>query len=260
MKKDFCKTLKRSLILCALAISGFLLLPSCGKKTIDASKLYAELDLTAPPNTLTAKEKKAGWQLLFDGKTTNGWHGYNMRGVPAVWKAEDGCIVVHGEGGGEEQDIITDGIYRNYAFTVEYKLSERSNSGIIFQVKEDPKYKYSYETGPEIQLLDQGDRPIRDETTSHGANYSMYAPKARPYHPAGQWNRLLLVVNGNHVTHFINGVEVVSFEKYSEDWLKRRNSGKWSDYPDWGKFNEGHIALQNHGSKLWFRNIKIKKL
>ena len=233
---------------------------ACGNNTDLPAKLYAELDLNAPPNTLTEKEKKAGWQLLFDGKTTTGWHGFNMRGVPDVWRVEDGCIIVYGEGGGEEQDIITDRIYRNYAFTVEYKLSDRSNSGIIFQVKEDPKYKFSYETGPEIQLADHGDRPIRDEMTSHGANYAMYAPKARPYHPAGQWNRIFLVVNGNHVTHKINGVEVVSYVKYSDEWTKLRNSGKWADFPDWGKFDEGHIALQNHGTKLMFRNIKIKVL
>jgi hypothetical protein len=233
---------------------------SCGNETDLASKLWAELDLSATPNTLTAKEKKAGWELLFDGKTANGWHGYNMQGIPEVWKVEDGCLIVYGVGGGEEQDVITDGIYRNFAFTVEYKLSERSNSGIIFQVKEDSKYQFPYETGPEFQLADHGDRPIREEKHSHGANYAMYAPKARPYHPAGEWNRLLLVVNENHVTQMINGVEVVRYEKYSDEWNELRNSGKWADFPDYGKFDEGHISLQNHGTKLWFRNIKIKQL
>jgi len=253
----FKETKMKTILFYVLAVFLF---SSCGNETDLTSKLWAELDLEATPNTLTAKEKKAGWQLLFDGKTSNGWHGYNMKGIPDVWTVDDGCIIVHGEGGGEEQDVITDGIYRNFAFTVEYKLSERSNSGIIFQVKEDPKYQYPYETGPEIQLLDQGDRPIRDEKQSHGANYAMYAPKARPFHPAGEWNRLLLVVKGNHVTHMINGVELVSYEKYSDEWLELRNSGKWKDFPDYGKFDEGHISLQNHGSKLWFRNIKIKQL
>jgi len=94
----------------------------------------------------------------------------------------------------------------------------------------------------------------------HGANYAMYPPKAKPYKPVGEWNRLLLVVNGNHVTQLINGVEVVRYEKYSDEWIRLRNSGKWVDYPDYGIVDEGHISLQNHGTKLWFRNIKIKQL
>jgi hypothetical protein len=88
----------------------------------------------------------------------------------------------------------------------------------------------------------------------------MYAAKAQPFNPAGEWNRLLLVVKGNNVTHWINGVELVSYEKYSDEWKQLRDSGKWADFPDYGKFDEGHISLQNHGSKLSFRNIKIKLL
>ena len=236
---------------------------SCGNETDLAAKLWAEIDKEAAPNTLTSKEKNAGWQLLFDGATSNGWHGYNMQGIPDVWKVEDGCIAVHGEGGGEEQDVITNGVYRDFAFTVEYQLSAGSNSGIIFQVKEDTLYKYPYETGPEIQLFDDSNRPPERRIAglqSHGANYGMYAPKAQPFHPAGEWNRLLLVVKGNRVTHWINGVELVSYEKYSDEWQQLRDSGKWADFPDYGKFDEGHISLQNHGSKLWFRNIKIKQL
>ena len=235
---------------------------SCSESKIDlASKLYAELDLTAAPNTLTDAEQQAGWILLFDGETTDGWHGYNMQGIPDVWTIEDGSITVNGEGGGEEQDVITDDIYRNFAFTVEYKLSVGSNSGIIFQVKEDPKYTYPYETGPEFQLIDHDSWSDKlQDWQIHGANYAMYPPKAKPYNPAGEWNRLFLVVNGNQVTQMINGVEVVSYEKYSDEWVELRNSGKWADYPDYGIVDEGHISLQNHGTKLWFRNIKIKQL
>ena len=238
-----------------------LLFSACGEKTVSAEKLYAEIDLSAAPNTLTDKEKSAGWELLFDGKTTRGWHGYNMQGIPDVWVIEDGCFSMNGVGGNEEQDVITDGVYRNFALTVEYKLTKGSNNGIIFQVKEDTKYNYPYETGPEFQLIDQDSwyDPLEDWQI-HGANYAMYPPKAKPYKPVDNWNRLFLVVNGNHVTQLINGTEVVSYEKYSNEWTKLRNSGKWADYPDYGKFDEGHISLQNHGTKLWFRNIKIKQL
>lgn len=240
-----------------------LLISSCGGDIDLASKLWSELDLEAAPNTLASKEKSAGWQLLFDGKTSVGWHGYNMSGIPDVWRVEDGCIAVHGEGGGEEQDIITDGVYQNFAISIEYKLSPGSNSGIIYQVKEDIKYNYPYETGPEFQLLDDSNRPPERRLPglqSHGANYGMYAPSSQPYHPAGEWNRLMIVVKDNHVVHIINGVEIVRYEKYSDEWKTLRDSGKWADFPDYGKFDEGHISLQNHGSKLWFRNIKIKQL
>jgi len=227
-----------------------------------AKQLWSEIDLTAADNTLAAKEKENGWQLLFDGKTLNGWHGYNMNEVPGVWFVTDGNIMVDGEGGGEEQqDLVTNKTYRKFAFTVEYKLSKGSNSGIIFQAKEDPKYKYSYETGPEFQLIDHDAwyDPLEDWQI-HGANYAMYPPKAKPYNPVGEWNRLLLVVDGNDVTQIINGVETASYTKYSDEWNTKRNSGKWTDFPDWGKFDEGPVVIQNHGTKLWFKNVKIKEL
>ena len=247
------------LFILALTASVFAL--SCGNEPDLTSKLYAELDPAAPHNTLTTKEQQAGWQLLFDGATTNGWHGYNMQGIPDVWSVEDECIVVNGEGGDEEQDIITDKTYRSFAFTVEYKLSTGSNSGILFQVHEDPMYSFSYQTGPEVQLIDNEGYPGNlEEWQTHGANYAMYPPTSKPYHPTGEWNRLFIVVNGNQVTHLLNGVQIVAYEKYSDEWYQLRNSGKWANYPDYGKYDEGNIALQNHGSKLWFRNIKIKEL
>ena len=249
------------IIINVLVLTGAILFASCGNEPNLASKLYAELDLAAAPNTLAAQEQQAGWQLLFDGETANGWHGYNMQGIPDVWAIEDGCFTMNSVGGGEEQDVITDGIYRDFAFTVEYKLSEGSNSGIIFQVKEDTLYQYPYETGPEFQLIDHENWPDQlEDWQIHGANYAMYPPKEKPYKPVGEWNRLLLVVNGNQVTQMINGVEVVGYEKYSDEWVQLRNSGKWADYPDYGIVDEGHISLQNHGTKLWFRNIKIKQL
>ena len=247
----------RVLLAAMMTISLF----ACGEKQKSPEKLYAEIDLSAAPNTLSKKEIDNGWQLLFDGKTFNGWHGYNMQSIPDVWAIEDGAFTMSPTGGHESQDIITNGIYRNFALTVEYKLSKGSNSGIIYQLKEDPKYQFPYETGPEFQLIDQDNWPDPlEDWQIHGANYAMYPPKAKPYNPIGEWNRLFLVVNGNHVTQLINGVETASYEKYTDDWTKRRNSGKWAEFPDYGKFDEGNISLQNHGTKLWYRNVKIKFL
>jgi Domain of Unknown Function (DUF1080). len=225
-----------------------------------ALKLYAEID-NSKSNALSDNEKQEGWLLLFDGYTGNGWHGYNQVGIPECWAIEDGSFTMNSVGGGEEQDIITDKTYRSFAFTVEYKLTKGANSGIVFQAKEDPKYKYSYETGPEFQLIDQDNWPDPlEDWQIHGANYAMYPPLAKPYNPIGEWNRLLLLVNGNDVTQVINNVVVVKYTKYSDEWNKLRNSGKWIDFPDWGKFDEGHITLQNHGTKLWYKNIKIKEI
>jgi len=227
----------------------------------DAVSIYAELDKTATPNTITDKEKAAGWQLLFDGTNTTGWRGYNMSIFPDCWKIEDGSFTMITEGGGESQDIITDKSYRSFAFSVEFKLSTGANSGIIYQIAEDPKYKFPYETGPEVQIIDDaGYQGKLEDWQTCGANYAMYPALKQPVKPVGEWNHLLIVVHGNKVTQMMNGEVIVEFEKYSEEWTRLRNSGKWSQFPDYGKYDEGHISLQNHGSKVWFRNIKLKEL
>jgi hypothetical protein len=230
-------------------------------KTKDAPALYAELDKKSPPNTLTDNEKKNGWQLLFDGKKTDGWHGYNMKVFPDCWKIEEGALTMNSKGGHEDQDIITNKKYRDFAFFVEYKLTKGANSGIIFQVAEDPKYKFPYETGPEFQVIDHENWPDKlEDWQINGANYAMYPPMAKPYKALGEWNQLFLVVKGNEVTQMLNGVVVVKYVKNSEEWIKLRNSGKWSNFPDWGKFDDGFISLQNHGTKVWYRSIKLKVL
>jgi hypothetical protein len=235
---------------------------SCGQKPPkDATGLYAEIDKNAAPNTLSASEKKDGWQLLFDGKTTDGWHGYNIKIFPDCWAIEDGTLTMNTTGSGESLDIITNKMYRDFALSLEYKLTKAANSGIIYQVAEDPKYKFPYETGPEFQVIDHQNWPDTLESWQiNGANYAMYPPLVQPYKPIGEWNQLFLVVNGNSVTQILNGKVVVIYEKNSEEWTKLRNSGKWTAYPDWGMFDEGYISLQNHGGKVWYRSIKIREL
>ena len=226
----------------------------------DPLTLYGQIDRKSTQNTLTAAEKKKGWNLLFDGKTTNGWHGYNLKGFADCWVIEDGIFTTKTKGGAESQDIITDKEYRNFAFSVDFKLMKGTNSGIIFQIKEDAKYKFPYETGPEFQLIDQANwpDPLKDWQIC-GANYAMYPPKSLPSKPVGEWNHLMLVVDGNRVTQIINGVVIVEYVKNSEEWVKLRNSGKWATFPDYGKFDQGHISLQNHGTQIWFRNIKLNE-
>jgi hypothetical protein len=245
-----------------LVLTLMVIMISCGQtKPKDATGLYAEIDKSAAPNTLSRKEQKEGWKLLFDGKTTDGWRGYNMKIFPDCWAIEDGSLTMNSKGAHEDQDIITAKKYRDFAFFLEYKLTKGANSGIIFQVAEDTIYKFPYETGPEFQVIDHQNWPDPlEDWQINGANYAMYPPIAKPYKPLGEWNQLFLVVKGNEVTQILNGVVVVKYEKNSEEWKKLRNSGKWSAYPDWGKFDEGFLTLQNHGTKVWYRSIKIKEI
>jgi hypothetical protein len=227
----------------------------------DPMSLFKSVTKNPVPNTLSKQEAKDGWQLLFNGKVTDGWHGYNMKVFPDCWKIEDACLTMNSVGGHEDQDIVTDKVYKSFAISLEYKMTKAANSGVIFQVSEDPKYKFPYETGPEFQIIDHENWPDKLENWQiNGANYAMYPPMAKPYKPVGEWNQLFLYVKGNEVTQILNGVVVVKYVKNTEEWKKLRNSGKWSAFPDWGKFDEGHISLQNHGTKVWFRNVKLKVL
>jgi len=253
------KKLTTTLFLGALLVLAGSFTPD--KKVTDPLKLYAQINRSQALNMISGAEKSEGWQLLFDGKTPAGWHEYNLKTFSKSWIIEDGAFTTTTRGGAESQDIVTDKTYRNFAFSVDFKLMKGTNSGIIFQVKEDAKYKFPYETGPEFQIIDQDNWPDKLEKWQvMGANYAMYPPKAFPAKPVGEWNHLMLVVNGNHVTQIINGVIVAEYDKYSDDWKKLRDSGKWKDFPDWGKFDEGNISLQNHGTQIWFRNIKLKEL
>ena len=227
----------------------------------DPMALWNELDQNAGPNKLANDEKNNGWQLLFDGESFAGWHGYNMEGVPDSWTIEGQALTMTTEGGHESQDVITDKTYRDFAFSFEYKITPGANSGIIFQIKEDSKYQFPYETGPEFQIIDDEGWPgqLEDWQVS-AANYAMYPPQVKAYKPVGEWNHGMIVVKGNQVTYILNGEVTVTYEKYSDEWNELRNSGKWSEFPDYGKYDEGHISLQNHGTKVWFRNLKIKEL
>lgn len=245
-----------------LVLTIWAILFSCTQKQPkDATGLLAEIDKNDAPNTLSPSEKKDGWQLLFDGKTNEGWHGYNLKVFPDCWAIEDGALTMNTTGSAESLDILTSKMYRDFALSLEYKLTKAANSGIIFQIAEDPKYKFPYETGPEFQVIDHQNWPDTLESWQiNGANYAMYPPVAQPYKALGDWNQILLVVKGNSVTQILNGVVVVKYEKNSEEWNKLRNSGKWTAFPDWGKYDEGYISLQNHGTKVWYRSIKIKEI
>ncbi len=216
-----------------------------------------------PQNKLSKKEKKQGWQLLFDGQSLTGWKGYNADQVYSCWSVVNGELVCKGEGGSETAgDIITAGQYDNFELQLEWCISKGGNSGIFYHVLEGKQYHAAYETAPEYQLIDDAGWPGKlEEWQQTGADYAMTpAAKDKKLKPAGEWNSSRIVYNKGHVEHWLNGKKIVEFQVGSPEWIQKRNDGKWKEYPDYAKSQTGHIGLQNHGSGVKFRNIKVRPL
>jgi hypothetical protein len=217
-------------------------------------------------NTLSAAEKADGWQLLFDGKSTAGWHGYNGRAIDA-WTIDDCALKTVGTqgnyGADTRPDLVTDQQFTNFELTLDWKATTGGNSGLIYGIVEDKKYDTAWKTGPEYQLMDDaGFKEKVDANQKAAANYAMQPPdeSKKVLKPVGEWNTTRLVVNGPHVEHWLNGQKVLEFERWTPEWTTLRDAGKWKSEPDYGKAKTGRIALQDHGSVFWFRNIKLRPL
>ena len=212
-------------------------------------------------NTLTPAEKNVGWALLFDGKRIDQWRGFKKNDVPNSWQIEDNAIALTGKNGG---DLITKNPYENYELILDWKISEGGNSGIIYNVSEDPQYGATYHTGPEMQVLDNERHPDakmgKNGNRQAGANYDMIPLATPAVNPVGQWNRVRLVVNKGNVEHWLNGKKVVDYQLGSPEWEALVKESKFADMPGYGRIQKGHIALQDHGDKVWFKNIKIRPL
>ncbi|MDO9255924.1 MAG: DUF1080 domain-containing protein [Bacteroidales bacterium] len=214
-------------------------------------------------NSLSKKEIKQGWQMLFDGQTLNGWKGYNSDKMFSCWSVANGELVCQGEGGSVTAgDIITVANFDNFELCLEWSISKAGNSGIFYHVLEGGKYHAAYETAPEYQLIDDLGWPDKlEEWQKTGADYAMTnTTKDKKLMPVGEWNHSRIIYNKGHVEYWLNGMKVVEFQAYSPEWEKLRSSGKWKEYPDYAISKTGHIGLQNHGSGVKFRNIKARKL
>jgi hypothetical protein len=217
------------------------------------------------PNTLTKKEKKEGWKLLFDGKSTKGWHTYLRDTVGSKWQVRDGALIFDPSqpqsGGG---DIVTNDEYENFELNLEWKVSKGSNSGIIFDVQENPKYSATYLTGPEMQVLDNKDASDnKKQNHLAGCLYDMSGDStvSRP-HPVGEWNQVRLIQNKGHLTFWLNGIQTYDGQIGSEEWNNMVAHSKFAGkaFTDFARVAKGRIALQQHpGSSEW-RNIKIRQL
>lgn len=207
------------------------------------------------PNTLSDAEKAAGWKLLFDGKTTKGWRGYEKKDVPPGWVVEDGTLARVANAG----DLITTKQYKDFDLALEWKISEGGNSGVMYRVAEGNEE--AYQTGPEMQVLDdERHSDGKSRLTAAGSDFGLYPAPAGIVKPAGQWNQIRIVVRGHHVEHWMNGIKVVEYELESPDWEVRVAKSKFKQWPGYGRAPKGHIALQDYGDKVWFRNIKIREL
>ncbi len=221
----------------------------------------------AAPNTLSAAEKAAGWTLLFDGKTTNGWRGFNADSFPAAgWVVEDGALKKLGKGEkpGSGGDVISADSYSNFELALDWKLSPGGNSGLKYLIAEPADHKGRSGVGYEMQILDDERHPDAKEgvngNRTAGSLYDLIAPSARAAKPVGEWNTVRLVVNGDHVEHWLNGQRVVQFEIGSPEMKALIAKSKYKDIKGFGDATSGHILLQDHGDEVWFRNIKLRKL
>ncbi|HEU4472141.1 MAG TPA: DUF1080 domain-containing protein [Flavisolibacter sp.] len=214
---------------------------------------------------------KGGWAALFDGKTTRGWHTYGKPAAGKAWKVEDGTLRLDARSKKDWQtaeggDIVTDEEFENFHLKLEWKLSPRGNSGIMFYVHEDTaRFAYPWHTGPEMQVLDNGAEGREGhpdaKITSHRAGdlYDLLVSK-EAVKPPGEWNKVEIVANNGQLDFYMNGQHTLSTGLWDENWRNMVGRSKFKALPSFGSYKKGRIALQDHGDDVWFRNIMIRRL
>ena len=230
----------------------------------DTTKAVVEL------NTLSADEQAAGWVLLFDGKTPQGWRGVNKTEFPKAWSVVDGALFCKGSGNGEAGavdggDILYDKKFKNFDLKVEWKISKGGNSGIFYLGQEVPEWPI-WKTAPEMQVLDNAnhiDATLgKDGNRQAGSLYDLIPAKPQNCKPFGEWNTAEIIVYQGTVIHKQNGETVLEYHLWTDDWKNLIKGSKFPELnPNWANVaQEGFIAFQDHGCDIWFRNIKIKEL
>jgi len=214
---------------------------------------------------------ETGFVSLFDGKTTKGWHTYGKNTIGKAWKAEDGALRLDAaskkdwqtaEGG----DIMTDEEFENFDLRLDWKIAPKGNSGVIFYIHEDPaKFQYPWNTGPEMQVLDNGTPTelghddAKLYTHRAGDLYDLLASKDA-VKPTGEWNAVEIIANKGKLDFYMNGVHTLSTTMWNDTWKKMIGISKFKSMEGFGTYQKGRIGLQDHGNDVWFRNIRIKRL
>ncbi|MBI3139162.1 MAG: DUF1080 domain-containing protein [Sphingobacteriales bacterium] len=258
--------MKNWIISTAAALAAF----SCNNSSDNGEKATADslgTGTVAAANQLTTEQRKEGWQLLFDGQSTRGWHKYGGKPVGSAWKTADGTLYLDTtikkdwqvmDGG----DIVSDSSFENFHLKLEWKIAINGNSGIMFYVHEDTlKYKWPWETAPEMQVLDNMGHPD-SKIIKHRAGdlYDLISSAKETVKPAGEWNQVEIKCLDGKLDFWLNGENVVSTQLWDDAWKKLVSGSKFSKMPDFGTYKSGKIALQDHGNTVWYRNVMIRKL
>jgi len=204
------------------------------------------------------KSKPGKWKVLFDGKSADKWRGFKMTSFPdQSWKVEHGVLKTIKGGGGP--DIVSKEKFDNFELELEWKVTPGANSGIMYRVSED--FDAPYETGPEMQVLDDEKHADgRNPKTSAGSLYDLIAPKNKKLKPVGEWNKVRIVIAGNHVEHWLNGIKVVEYELGSDPFNQLIAQSKFKDMPRFAREKTGYLDLQHHGDEVWYRKIRVRRL
>lgn len=216
----------------------------------------------------SAQVKTNGWELLFDGTTTAGWHTYGKDTVGKAWRVEDSLLhldasVKDGWQTKDGGDIVTNNEYENFHLKLEWKISEGGNSGIMIYVHEDTlKYKYPWESGPEIQVCDnEKNEDGKIDKAGVGSIYDLVASTSQNFvKPAGQWNQVEIIADKSKLDFYMNGELALSTTLWDDAWKNAITDSKFKTMQGFGTYKKGKIGLQDHGANVWFRNIRIKKL
>ena len=217
-------------------------------------------------NQLSDKEKSDGWQLLFDGKTTKGWHKYPNEPVGSAWQVKDGVLMLDTIKKADWQvsnggDIVTDEEFENYHLQLDWKISKNGNSGIVFNIHEDKSLQYPWYTGMEMQILDNEGHPD-GKIIKHRAGdlYDLIKSSSEPVKPVGEWNHVEIKCLNGQLDLYLNGVNIVSTMMWGDSWKQLIANSKFKAMEGFGMYKKGRIGLQDHGNEVQFKNIKIKKL
>ena len=227
--------------------------------------LFSNFSFSQTPNTLTAKEKSEGWILLFNGKDLSGWHSYLEKAPGKAWQVQNGTIMLNKNSKSvyeDYADLVTNDEYGDFDFKMEWKMEPCANSGLMFYVHESPEYKDTYESGPEMQIADLAcNDDGRILKCRAGDLYDLVPSDTEWVNQAPQWNLYEIVSKNGHVEFFQNGHKILQTDLWNDHWREMIKNSKFAEWPGFGTYKKGHISFQGtENGKLWYRNIKIRKL